>query len=246
LKQAAAKNASFKAGDSKALIGIAKELGMKLDEWMNTWNFEKIDISHEGEITINKRLIEMERDKSLLLDELRMLEVERLIEEDWRKLFFLLLRQRRLVESLSFFQVSASEIEQIKNQARKIAWIKCISILKETHLKRVFSSSQGEFNKLSKLIRKLTIKARGLGIEISREGIQWIEARLETLGIETATYKLNLLNSMQKINYDKSREKDIKWLSITIGQLKDRRKNIDTFFHFIHWLQSNLKDLLSK
>lgn len=246
LKSATIKNIGTEKIDSLSIIETAKELGVNLDSLVNTWNFDKINISPEGRVTINKALIEIEREKALLLDEYRMLEVEHLLEDDWRNVFFIFLRLRRLVQILKAFGVEEHKIIETKAQARQIAWIKTIANLKELHLKRVLSSSMSEFQSLSRSIRRYTIKARRLGIDISKEGLQWVEARLETLAFEAARYKLELLNSMQELSYDKKREKDIQWLNQTIRDLKERQKQIDMFMHFFEWLNLRIKDFLPR
>ena len=116
--------------------------------------------------------------------------------------------------------VGKEQITEIENQARKIAWLKTISSLKEAHLNRILSSSSRDFVKMSKKIEKLTKKAKKLGYDIPSEGIKWIETGLAKLGFDTAVYKLELLKSLQEISYEKNRDEDIKRLEKIIESLK--------------------------
>ncbi|MBI5700979.1 hypothetical protein HZC34_03905 [Candidatus Saganbacteria bacterium] len=113
-------------------------------------------------------------------------------------------------------------VDELKNGASPelIEWLNRVIELKQLHLKRVLCGTKNEFEELSIKIAKATKDARGLGLKISRKGVRFVEAKLETLAYETASYKLELLRSMQKISFDKEREKDICWLKAVISRLK--------------------------
>lgn len=103
--------------------------------------------------------------------------------------------------------------------AKKGEWFASVLLLKKLHLKRILCSSKKEFFALSRQIEKQTLKARKLGLSISAEGVNFVEARLENMALETANYKLKLLQSMQEMDRDSAREKDIHWLNLVIAKL---------------------------
>lgn len=226
LKEIASRNLKFENIDIPTLIKTAKEMGVDLSNWINLWNFEKIQISPEGRININTAFLDTEHGKSMLLDELRLVEVERLMENRWINLAILTLRSRRLQESLAALGEDPTKIKETRSQAQRIAWIKTITLLKETHLKRIFSTSYRDFLRHSRTIASLTIRARSLGLGITTQGARWIEKKLSTLALDTANYKLNLLKSVQKIGFDKKREKEIRQLQNAINTLREREEQI--------------------
>lgn len=113
-------------------------------------------------------------------------------------------------------------VDQLKNQDNPelVEWLHSIISLKQLHLKRVLCNSKKEFESLSQEIVEHTGVARKLGLKISRRGVSFVEAKLETMATDAANYKLELLRSMQKMSFDKNREKDINWLSDVISRLK--------------------------
>ncbi|OGC39250.1 hypothetical protein A2526_02420 [candidate division WOR-1 bacterium RIFOXYD2_FULL_36_8] len=81
----------------------------------------------------------------------------------------------------------------------------------------MFSGSKKEFEAYSRKIRKLTKKIWKLNVNFPQIGMDWIHKKLETLALESAKYKLELLKSMQKVAYDPANEVTIHWLETTIA-----------------------------
>jgi hypothetical protein len=133
--------------------------------------------------------------------------------------FGLFFKLAQLSNELQLRGISRDTLEEIKTQARKIAWIKTIASLKEIHLNRILTTSSMEFLRSSRKIEKLTKRAKKLGYDIPQEGIKWIETGLTKLGLDTAKYKLELMRSLQKISFDPKRDDDIKRLSKIIASL---------------------------
>lgn len=223
---------------TKDLVSEAEKLKVDLRSWMNLWNFEKIKINETGEILIDLALLEAEREKGLLLDELRMLTTQKLLDKSWKNRFFFNIRIRKVLQALHEYGVSKTEIKEAKFQAKRIAWAKTITTLKDLHLKRVFTSSKKEFQYYSKLIIRYTLKARKIGVGISHKGVKWIETKLKILALESAEYKLNLLKSMQSLSFEKKREKDIKWLTKTYEHLKEQVHLEETTSSIFHWVEN--------
>ncbi|MBU0686953.1 MAG: hypothetical protein KKB81_03810 [Candidatus Margulisbacteria bacterium] len=208
------------AKNTNALLNFARELNIDLTPWIAKWNFEKVNIGENGKITINTEITDAIREVKLLLDEYKLLESRKLLEPRLISRLFLYWRLKELEEDLKDRQVLENEILNAREQARHIAWLKIVAILKEYHLKRVFCGSQKEFNMLSQVIEYLTNKAHKLGTHISEEGINLLHTELGKLAYKTATYKLELLQSMQKIAPSENNEKDIKWLTAVLRHLQ--------------------------
>ncbi len=81
-----------------------------------------------------------------------------------------------------------------------------ISMIKELHLKRLLTESHHEFDALSKKIVAQSVTS------VKPEAKDWLVAKLKELMLEAAKYKLGLLQSLQVMEFDKKREKTIKWL----------------------------------
>jgi len=209
--------------DLKGLRALAKELGLTNDFSFLDY-FYKMHAGKNGEIIIDDSILEQEKIKSLLFDEFKLLEVEYLLSEKLRKKALIFFRRRRVLSSLYEIGVNSEEIKKAKTVARRIAWAKSVAKLKDLHLKRIFTSSMHEFEKYAKIIKRQTLKTRRLGFDIHQKGLQWIEAQIETLALESAVYKLELLKSMQKLEFNKNREHDIKHLSSTVEHYKTQIK----------------------
>ena len=116
--------------------------------------------------------------------------------------------------------LSSEDLNRLERRGRKIAFMKVIVYLKHLHLKRVFSSTTEDFEKCSKEIKYYNKKLGRLGFEISDEGLKWIRKNFEALAYKIATYKLNLLKSMQSLGFDKKREAEIHKLEAAIERIK--------------------------
>lgn len=195
------------------LIKLGQE--MKID--LKSWNLEKFIIAPDGQIILPSGLSEEERRYLLLREEFRILEIGEILEENWANLIIIKLRKHYVLNTLRSLKMKKEEIEKIRSAAKQIAWLKLITELKALHLKRVFSGSKKDFDFYSEVISCYTQKIRKIDVAISEEGFNWVKTRLKQLAVDTAKYKLELLRSMQKLNFDKSREKEITWLSKFCG-----------------------------
>lgn len=78
--------------------------------------------------------------------------------------------------------------------------------IKELHLKRLLSETYDEFESYSEKIKK---EAMSLA---KPEAQKWLEAQLDQLTYFSAEYKLNLMQSLQSMEFNAKREKTIQWL----------------------------------
>lgn len=78
--------------------------------------------------------------------------------------------------------------------------------IKELHLARLLTNSRKEFEKLSKIIKDETLAAA------RPEAKDWLVSRLDNLRLESAGYKLKLLNSLKSMGLNSEQEKNIGWL----------------------------------
>lgn len=78
-----------------------------------------------------------------------------------------------------------------------------ISRIKELHLKRLLSEDPREFKMLSEKIKTETLHFA------KEEARTWVEARLDELTKGAAEYKLGILKSLQSIEPNRQREKNI-------------------------------------
>lgn len=214
----------------KELLKVARELEIDPRGFDALLKIDQFKHTRSGGVKIDTSLIEAEKIKSLLLDEFRILRVKQLLEENLINKIAIFWRLNEVTQALRYAGATKDEINKAKTQARRIAWAKSIAILKELHLKRVFSDSYQQFNRYSLSITKYTIKARKLGYDLPKKGVQWIESRLETLALETADYKLKLLKSMQKLGYDKEREENIKQLTFAVERYQHKIKAVPLSF----------------
>jgi len=79
--------------------------------------------------------------------------------------------------------------------------------IKELHLARLLTNSRKEFEKLSKIIKDETLAAA------RPEAKDWLVSRLDNLRLESAGYKLKLLNSLKSMGLNSEQEKNIGWLA---------------------------------
>lgn len=198
------------------LIKTASDLQINLKEW----KLDKININSKGEILLSGDITPEERLKILLLDECKILEVGRLLEDAISKQIIINIRLYRVKLMLKELGITDKELAEINLAARRLAFLKIVAVLKENHLKRVFSASKKEFNYYTAIISNLTYKVQNTKVDVPQEGIAWIHQRLETLSGEAARYQLELLRSLQKLGFDKEREKNIKWMEHIISGLK--------------------------
>jgi hypothetical protein len=78
--------------------------------------------------------------------------------------------------------------------------------IKELHLKRLLTETQKEFITLSEEIKRITL------VSIKPEAKSWLEAQLDSITHMAAEYKLRLLTSMQSLEFNAKRERNIFWL----------------------------------
>lgn len=208
------------------LIEMSKQMGLDLNFWISYWNLEKISLSPAGEVMIDYTALENEKALGIAKDEYRHLEYQRLIASSFFEAVSLMVKLWQIKDELKLMGLSHDEMAFLFQQAKHLAWLKTIAELKELHLKRVLSSSQKDFIYFSFIIEKLTLKARRLGSHISPSGSEWLRQKLEDLAIETAQYKLDLMRSLQKLEFDSQRENDIQWIEKTLHKLQQKRKKL--------------------
>ncbi|MCX5751622.1 MAG: hypothetical protein NT099_08170 [Candidatus Saganbacteria bacterium] len=201
------------------LVKIAKNVGVNLDKWIAYWNFEKIKITPSGNVTIALKLAEQNR----LSDHLRSVYTQVLLCSKWLDKIKLLWESFKTEQALKKTGLKAEELARIILQAKHLAWIKIINTLKDLHLKRVLSGSEESFFSYSQQISSLTIKARRLATDITEKSYSLVENKLESLALEAARYKLQFLKSMQNLEYQKDRDKEIKWIENLIARLPKRQ-----------------------
>jgi len=194
------------------LIEIIGEMRIDLKSIIARWSGSDIKLSSDKELEI-EFIRQKEQDISKFVDEYRNTLVEKFLEENFFKISAKNIQIRNLEKKLLDFGIDKKELEENKSLAKKLAWVRQIALLKETHLQRIFTTSWQDFDKYSTKIIKLTKSIRDLGQGIPAEGLKWVESEIETLAIQSATYKLNLLRTIQELEYDVKREKDITHLS---------------------------------
>jgi hypothetical protein len=221
------------------LIELAKELGLDLSKWHSDFLEQRVLLDADGNLVIDSSVVEAEWRKGLLFDDYKFVLITLLLESSALVRILLNYRLKKLKSALIDLGATEAEVSECALQARKVAWAKVVTTLKEAHLSRVFSRSESEFSKLSSKINLLTKEARRIGTDISREGVKFVEARLELMALETASYKIEFLRSMQTLGYDKNAERDLKWLTTTIERLKEKEERIELFERiekFVTWI----------
>ncbi len=81
-----------------------------------------------------------------------------------------------------------------------------VSQIKDLHLKRLLTENQKEFESISEEIKKETLAAS------KPEAKDWLTGQLNKLTREAIEYKLRLLKSLQDMDFNAERKKNIKWL----------------------------------
>ncbi|MFA5104057.1 MAG: hypothetical protein WC527_02655 [Candidatus Margulisiibacteriota bacterium] len=211
----------LKIFDIPDLVQIATYLHLDIDSWMGVLQKESIKIHKPEGMDIFFHILELPKMEKLstVTDSYRLSEITYMTEDSFIKKIGLFFKLAQLRDELELRGVSKDTIEEIKTQARKIAWLRTIAGLKEIHLNRILTTSSMEFINSSRKIERLTKRAKKLGFDIPQEGIKWIETGLTQLGLDTAKYKLELLRSLQKISYEDKREEDISRLVKIISSL---------------------------
>jgi len=206
------------------LISISDFIKVDIKYWIDSFNKENIGISNIEDFYRNYAGALSVADLSPEISSFRSLSVEFYLTEGFFK--GLAMRQKMRSEGVKLEKIGLArqDVENLLSQGRRIAWLKTITHLKEQHLKRILTASSDDFEKESRAIEKLTKKARTLGYDIPAEGIKWINTGLAQLAYDSASYKAELLKSMQKLTFDGKREKDIKHLEAILGSLKNRAK----------------------
>lgn len=215
--------------DINDITQIAASLGIDLDVWMKELKLEKIKIENFeklDEITINFRFEEAgeARDISDWITSYRVSLIEVYMSETLMEKISITFHNISMARKLHKSGVSKEELEELKTQARRIAWFKVVLNLKMVHLNRILSTSSAQFEDKSREIEKLTKKTLKLGFDIPKEGMKWMEKSLQTLELESAEYKIELLRSLQKISYEEGKEKDILYLTRVIEKIKTSPK----------------------
>jgi len=206
------------------LISISDFIKVDIRYWIDSFNKESIAISSIDDFYKNYAGALSVADLSPEISSFRSLSVEFYLTEGFFK--GLAMRQKMSSEGVKLEKIGLArqDVENLMSQGRRIAWLKTITHLKEQHLKRILTASSDDFEKESRAIEKLTKKARTLGYDIPAEGIKWINTGLAQLAYDSASYKAELLKSMQKLSFDEKREKDIRHLEAILGSLKNRAK----------------------
>ena len=206
------------------LISISDFIKVDIRYWIDSFNKESIAISSIDDFYKNYAGALSVADLSPEISSFRSLSVEFYLTEGFFK--GLAMRQKMSSEGVKLEKIGLArqDVENLMSQGRRIAWLKTITHLKEQHLKRILTASSDDFEKESRAIEKLTKKARTLGYDIPAEGIKWINTGLAQLAYDSASYKAELLKSMQKLSFDEKREKDIRHLETILGSLKNRAR----------------------
>jgi len=88
-----------------------------------------------------------------------------------------------------------------------------VSRLRELHFKRLLCGTLQEFESLSKEILASSMRSAKPGEQA------WLEKQLNRLALEAANYKLGIFNSLQNMEYNENRKKDIQWLETEVKKL---------------------------
>ena len=88
-----------------------------------------------------------------------------------------------------------------------------ISRIKDLHLKRLLTENQSAFKNLTEEIKKETLASAKAEAQV------WLEAQLDKLTLDAAEYKLNLLKSLQSMEFNPQRKKIVRWLKTTVADI---------------------------
>ncbi|OGC08592.1 hypothetical protein A2526_00405 [candidate division WOR-1 bacterium RIFOXYD2_FULL_36_8] len=201
------------------LIEMIKELEIPWERLRVLFSKETIILTDEA-IRIKHIEIKIKSEIQSLEDQLRNNTIQTLITENLIEKYSLSIENNFIKRKLLTLKETEKRMEEVIHEAKRLAWLKSVVILKELHLNRILSSTKKDFERLTRKINNHTLRTRELGLHISPDGAKWIEAKLEDMASQAAAYKIELLKSMQTLSYEEEREKDIKWLSEIIVKLK--------------------------
>lgn len=88
-----------------------------------------------------------------------------------------------------------------------------VSRLRAMHLRRLLSESRLEFEQLSSEIKRISLSAAKPAEK------EWLENQFNRLTMEAAVYKLGVMRSLQQIEFNDDREKDLRWLEDEVRKL---------------------------
>ncbi|MCX5750004.1 MAG: hypothetical protein NTZ10_07215 [Candidatus Saganbacteria bacterium] len=210
--------------DISDLAQLAEHLNLDIDSMMKMFLGDNVHINRLENADMYFHLFDLPqmKDISVVVGDLRTSHTKLFLEDNIFKAVPERVTVRRLENTLKDRGMEKENIDNIRTQSRRIAWLKIISMLKQSHLNRILTTSSREFDVASKEISRLTKKSNTLGYDIPKEGIKWIETGLEKLALDTAIYKLELLRSLQKISFDPNRNRDIQHLSAITASLSRR------------------------
>ncbi len=220
------------------MASLAEELGIDLLSWIKAFINDKLYFGSDGTIIIDKKIMDDQREKALLLDEYKTVHVSLLLGRGLIESFFLNRRSGKIESALYALGSNRREISEAYSQAKNIAWANIIFHLREAHLARIFSGTEDEFETYSVRISGLTNKARSIGRGISEEGQKLVESKIELLALDAANYKIELLKSMQTFEYDGQRERDIKWLKTTMERHKEKESRVELWEKVANFIAS--------
>ncbi|OGC09567.1 hypothetical protein A2246_06360 [candidate division WOR-1 bacterium RIFOXYA2_FULL_37_7] len=202
------------------LIGLLKDLEITEGALKRLYNRETVFLTNNV-IKIKDMELKKKTEIQHMEDELKNKFVKELMADNLFERYKSSIEISFIKRKLLSLQTNLQRIESILYDAKRIAWLKSIVVLKELHLTRVLSETKKAFEALTHKINAYTGRTRELGLHISREGAKWIETKLEDMALQAAKYKIELLKSMQTLSYEANREKDIKWLSEIFENLKN-------------------------
>jgi hypothetical protein len=85
--------------------------------------------------------------------------------------------------------------------------------IKELHFKRLLSENQAEFETLSSTIQTETLN-------VSKPAAKnWVVEQLNKLTIDSVNYKIRLLESLQRLDFNAKRKVTLHWLNRLAGRL---------------------------
>ncbi len=206
------------------ILALLDFLNIDISAWIRNIEKSKILMDHSdiSDLYFHVAGMNSASDISQLISEYRSRRIEVYLETSFgariNKNFQLMMLRRRL----NYLGMAKEDIEELNEQSQRVAWLKAIATLKTLHLNRILTTSSREFDSASKKITRLTAVSRGIGKNISKESIKWIEAGLEKTALAAAKYKLELLQSLQKMNFDKKRKFDIDHLTVTIATISKK------------------------
>lgn len=200
------------------LAVILKELKLDPTLILKDWNLDSLTLSQEGKLILENSEAAI-NEKEILIKGLRLLSIKTIFTMDPAKKKELKEKIKKINVELIHMGVTVPEIYAVFEEAKKIAWLKSIVVLKKLHFKRLLSTTQEEFKRYSRLIEVYTVSVRDLGLKITHEGTRLVEMSLDVTSYNAAKYKLELLQSMQDLNYDAERAKNIEWLSALAADL---------------------------